>query len=173
MWNTCICLMDTKEAHMGLEGAHRNNGYIISTDKLKLDVGVIHDFLSNKSYWGKGRTVAAVRKTIDNSLCFGVYDKKDRLVGFARVVTDLTIFAYLMDVFIVEEHRGRGLGKQLIDHIINASLLQDIRFWRLDTDDAHGLYRKYGFQEPAFPGKIMEKRNVANTVQQFPTEPRR
>lgn len=135
-----------------------NNGYVISTDKSKLDVAVIHDFLSNRSYWGKGRTFEAVQKTIDNSLCFGAYDKKDQLAGFARVVTDLTIFAYLMDVFILEDNRGRGLGKQLIDHIINYPDLQGIRFWRLDTDDAHGLYRKYGFKEPAFPGKIMEKR---------------
>lgn len=135
-----------------------NNGYAISTDKSKLDVAVIHDFLSNRSYWGKGRTFEAVQKTIDNSLCFGAYDKKDQLAGFARVVTDLTIFAYLMDVFILEDNRGRGLGKQLIDHIINYPNLQGIRFWRLDTDDAHGLYRKYGFKEPAFPGKIMEKR---------------
>ena len=135
-----------------------NNGYVISTDNSKLDVAVIHDFLSNRSYWGKGRTFETVQKTIDNSLCFGAYDKKDQLAGFARVVTDLTIFAYLMDVFILEDNRGRGLGKQLIDHIINYPDLQGIRFWRLDTNDAHGLYRKYGFKEPAFPGKIMEKR---------------
>jgi GNAT superfamily N-acetyltransferase len=80
------------------------------------------------------------------------------LAGFARVVTDLTIFAYFMDVFVLEEHRSLGLGKQLIDYIIDYPALHDVRFWRLDTDDAHELYRKFGFQRPAFPGKIMEKR---------------
>jgi GNAT superfamily N-acetyltransferase len=149
-----------------------NDSYNIYTDKLKLDISVIHDFLSNRSYWGKGRTVAEVRKSIDHSLCFGVYDNKDRLVGFARVVTDFTIFAYLMDVFILEEHRGGGLGKQLIDYIINDPVLQNIPFWRLDTNDAHELYRKYGFQEPAFPERIMERRNVVNIVQRFTADPR-
>ena len=135
-----------------------NDSHFISTDQARLDIAVIHDFLCNRSYWGKGRTVEAVKKTIDNSLCFGVYDKDERLVGFARVVTDFTVFAYLMDVFILEEHRKRGLGKQLIDYIVHDPLLQDIRCWRLDTDDAHELYRKYGFRKPAFPEKIMEKR---------------
>ena len=102
----------------------------------------------------------AVRNTIENSLCYGIYDKEGLLAGFARVVTDFTIFAYLMDVFILEEHRKRGLGKQLIDHIVNDPVLQDIRFWRLDTDDAHELYKRYGFQEQAFPEKIMERRNA-------------
>lgn len=145
-----------------------NSGYFISTDKSKLDIPVIHDFLSNRSYWGKGRTVEAVRKTIDHSLCFGTYNREDRLVAFARVVTDLTIFAYLMDVFVLEEYRNQGLGKQLIDHIMNYPALQDIRFWRLDTDDAHELYRKYGFKEPAFPEKIMEKRNAATRCSNEP-----
>jgi GNAT superfamily N-acetyltransferase len=135
-----------------------NNSYVISTDKSKLDVTIIHDFLSNRSYWGRGRTVEAVQKTIDNSLRFGAYNKEDRLADFARIVSDLTIFAYFMDVFVLEEHRGLGLGKQLIDYIINYPALQDVRFWRLDTNDAHDLYRKFGFQRPAFPGKIMEKR---------------
>ncbi|MDD5723659.1 MAG: GNAT family N-acetyltransferase [Syntrophales bacterium] len=143
-----------------------SDDYVISTNKTRLDVAVIHDFLSNRSYWGKGRTIEAVRKTIDHSLCFGAYNKDNRLVGFARVVSDLTIFAYLMDVFVLEEHRGRGLGKQLVDHIVNYPAFQDIRFWRLDTDDAHELYRKYGFKEPAFPEKIMKKRNTANEAVQ-------
>jgi len=139
-----------------------NDDYFISTDNVKLDVAVIHDFLCNRSYWGRGRTIEEVRKTIDYSLCYGVYDKDERLAGFARVVTDFTIFAYLMDVFVLEEHRKRGLGKQLIDFIINDPVFQDVRFWRLDTDDAHELYRKYGFKEPAFPEKIMEKRNATS-----------
>ncbi len=135
-----------------------NNDYVISTDKSKLDVAAVHDFLSNRSYWGRGRTFKAVQRTIDNSLCFGAYDREGHLAGFARVVTDLTIFAYLMDVFVLEEHRSRGLGKQLIDHIVTYPPLQDIKFWRLDTNDAHDFYRKHGFGEPAFPETIMEKR---------------
>jgi ribosomal protein S18 acetylase RimI-like enzyme len=133
---------------------------VISSDKEKLNVSVIHDFISNRSYWGKDRTIEAVRKTIEHSFCFGIYDEEENLVGFARVVTDFTIVAYLMDVFVLEECRGLGLGKQLIDHIVNHPFLQDIRFWRLDTNDAHGLYAKYGFKEPAFPERIMEKRKV-------------
>ena len=77
-----------------------------------------------------------------HSLCFGVYDKGKSLVGFARVVIDFSIFAYLMDVFVLEEHRKRGLGKQLMEYIIGYPDLQDIRFWRLDTNDAHGLYKQ-------------------------------
>lgn len=133
---------------------------MISTDKSKLDVAAIHDYLCNRSYWGQGRTIETVRKSIDNSLCFGMYDKEDHLAGFARVVTDFTIFAYLMDLFILEGHRKRGLGKRLVNHILNDQTFKDILFWRLDTKDAHELYRKYGFREPAFPEKIMEKRNV-------------
>lgn len=135
-----------------------NDNYVISTEKTRLDVPVIHDFLSNRSYWGKGRTLEEVQRSIDNSLCFAAYDREEKLVGFARIVTDFTIFAHLMDVFVLEEHRKCGLGKKLIDCIVNYPALQGLRFWRLDTEDAHGLYRKYGFKEPAFPQKIMERR---------------
>jgi ribosomal protein S18 acetylase RimI-like enzyme len=134
------------------------DGYFISTDKTKLDIAVIHDFISNRSYWGKGRTIEAVQRTIENSLCFGIYDGDEHLVGFARVVTDYTIFAHVMDVFVHEDHRGRGLGKMLMDFMVNYPDLEPLRFWRLDTDDAHGLYRKFGFQEPKFPEKLMERR---------------
>ncbi len=138
------------------------NSYFISTDKSKLDILAIHDFLSNRSYWGKGRTIETVQKSIENSICFGAYDRCNRQAGFARVLTDFTVFAYLLDVFILEDYRKKGIGKQLIDHILNDPALQAIPFWRLDTDDSHGLYRRYGFREPEFPEKIMEKRNAAN-----------
>jgi ribosomal protein S18 acetylase RimI-like enzyme len=137
------------------------NGFKISTDKNRLDVAAIHDYLCNRSYWGQGRTIEAVRKSIDNSVCFGVYEKDDLFVGFARVITDYTIFAYLLDLFILEGYRGQGLGKSLVDHIVNDEAFKNVR-WRLDTKDAHGLYRKFGFREPAFPEKIMEKCKVAN-----------
>jgi len=136
------------------------NGFTISTDNNKLDVEAIYDYLSNRSYWGIGRTIEVVRKSIDNSLCFGVYDENEHFVGFARVVTDYTVFAYLMDLFIIEPYRKRGLGKMLVDHIVTDASLKDIRFWRLDTMDAHGLYRKYGFKKPARPERIMEKRKA-------------
>jgi ribosomal protein S18 acetylase RimI-like enzyme len=90
-----------------------------------------------------------------------VYEKDDLFVGFARVITDYTIFAYLLDLFILEGYRGQGLGKSLVDHIVNDEAFKNVR-WRLDTKDAHGLYRKFGFREPAFPEKIMEKCKVAN-----------
>lgn len=137
-----------------------NSSYAISTDKTKLDVEVIHDFLSNRSYWGKGRTLETVQKTIDNSLCFGVYDKEDQLIGFARVVTDYAIFAYLMDVFVLEDYRRAGIGKQLIRYIVDYPDLKNIQRWRLDTLDAHELYKKYGFRAPEFPEKIMEKKQI-------------
>lgn len=139
------------------------NGYTISTDKNKLDVVNIHDYLCNRSYWGQGRTIEAVRKSVDNSLCFGLYDGHDLFVGFARVITDFTVFAYLLDLFILESHRNQGLGKKLVDHIVNDDVLKSVR-WRLDTKDAHELYRKFGFREPASPEKIMEKPKIDNPL---------
>src|SRR5208337_2545568 len=112
-------------------------GYSISIDKAKLDTAVIHDYLINRSYWAKGRTFETVRRSIENSLCFGVYDRQDKLVGFARVVTDLSVLAFLMDVFILEQHRGRGLGKALIGYITAYPPLGGIRRWQLGTSDAH------------------------------------
>jgi GNAT superfamily N-acetyltransferase len=139
-----------------------HDGYVISTDRTRLDVAAIHDYLCNRSYWGKGRTIELVRKSIDHSLCYGIYDKQDQMAGFARVVSDFTVFAYLLDLFILEGHRKRGLGKDLVNRIVNDPVFKDIKFWRLDTKDAHTLYEKYGFRKPAFPDKIMEKRNMAN-----------
>ena len=146
------------------------NCVTISTDKNKLDVTAIHDYLCNRSYWGQGRTIETVRKSINNSLCFGMYDKNAHFAGFARVVTDYTVFAYLMDLFILENFRNRGLGKKLVDHIVNDDAFKDIRFWRLDTMDAHELYRKFGFQDPARPERIMERRKVANLSFNSPTQ---
>lgn len=136
-------------------------GYEISTDKSKLDIEAIQDYLCNRSYWGQGRTVETVRKSIDSSVCYGMYDKENHFVGFARVVTDFTVFAYLMDLFILETYRSRGLGKMLVAHIVNDASFKDIRFWRLDTLDAHGLYKQFGFNAPARPERIMERRKEA------------
>lgn len=133
--------------------------FSISTDKTKLDITTIHDYLCNRSYWGQGRTLETVQNSIDHSLCFGIYDKNDHFAGFARVVTDYTVFAYLMDLFILESYRNIGLGKLLVNYIVNDNSFKGIRFWRLDTKDAHKLYRKFGFKAPAFPERIMERRN--------------
>ena len=118
--------------------------YSISTDKSKLNVKAIHDFLCHKSYWAKGRSLENVIKSIENSICFGLYDSKNNMIGFARVDTDHVVFAYLMDLFIFEKHRGNGLGDKLIKHIIEEPELQ-VRLWFLATNSAHGLYKKYGF----------------------------
>ena len=137
--------------------ASMSEGYNVSTDRTKLDVGTIHDFLSNRSYWAKGRTRETVIRSIENSFCFGLYDEQEKLVAFARVVTDYAVFACLMDVFVLEAYRGNGLGKRLIGSIMEHPLLQGLKRWQLSTRDAHGLYRLYGFRELADPDLHMEK----------------
>ncbi|KJD31068.1 GNAT family acetyltransferase [Tamlana nanhaiensis] len=127
----------------------------ISTDKSKLDVSLIHQFLS-QTYWAKGRTLAQVKTTIDNCLCFGVYLNKAQ-IGFARVATDYAVFAYIMDVFILPEHRGNGYSKKLMDAVTTNKTLQDCKVWMLKTKDAHGLYKQYGFTNLSHPEKLMEK----------------
>jgi len=130
--------------------------YKISTDKNKLDLKAIHDFLTNRSYWAKGRSFETVKRSIDNSLCFGMYDNSDRLIGFARVLTDYAVFAYIMDVFIIEDFRNKGLGKILLDNIMQHQDLQGLQRIMLATNDAHGLYEKYGFKLTVSADKLME-----------------
>lgn len=130
----------------------------ISTDKEKLDPSVIHAFLAN-SYWATGISLERVQKRIDNSLCFGVY-VAEKQVGFARIITDFDSFAYLADVFILEDYRGNGLSKQLMAFILNHPELQGLRRWVLATRDAHGLYAQYDFKELAVPSRWMELFNV-------------
>ncbi len=129
---------------------------IISTDKKQLNVDYIHNFLS-KSYWAEGIPKHAVAKSIKNSFCFGAYDA-DKQVGFARVITDFTTFAYLADVFIDESQRGKGLGQRLVDEIINHEELIGLKRWHLLTSDAQKLYSKYGFVVLENPAIHMEKR---------------
>ncbi len=133
--------------------------YSISTDASQLNIGFIHDFLSNTSYWAKGRSVEVVQRSIENSLNFGVF-KNVQQIGFARVVTDYATFAWLADVFIVEEHRGSGLGVWLIEVITSHPQLQGFRRWLLATRDAHELYRRFGFNEVAEPKRWMERSNT-------------
>lgn len=127
----------------------------ISTDKSKLQVEVIHQFLTN-SYWAKGRTLNEVKKTLENSLCFGVY-KGNEQVGFARILSDYTIYAYIMDVFILPEYRGKGYSKQLMKAIEEDPQLKSCKVWMLKTSDAHGLYKQFGYNELAHPEKVMER----------------
>jgi len=123
------------------------NTFYISTDKSKLDLEIISDFLSNRSYWAKGRSKETIEKSIENSLCFGVYDLENRQVGFARVISDYAVFAWLLDVFILENQRGKGLGRLLMTEIINHKSLQGLKRCGLGTKDAHSLYEKFGFKQ--------------------------
>ena len=127
----------------------------ISTDKEILDIELIHDFISN-SYWGKGRTKEQTVKGINNSMNFGVY-VHNKQIGYARVVTDYTFFAYLFDVFLVKSERGKGYATKLMDNIFKNTALKDVRNWKLSTFDAHSFYRKKGFDSLNDPDKIMEK----------------
>jgi GNAT superfamily N-acetyltransferase len=133
--------------------AHRD-GYTISTDTARLDLDLIHGYLT-QSYWAAGIPRDIVERSLRQSLDFGVYEG-DAQVGFARVVTDLATFAYLADVFVLEAHRGRGLSKWLLETILAHPDLQDVRRWHLVTRDAQGLYVQFGFVEPP-AGRHMER----------------
>lgn len=129
--------------------------YIISTEKDKLEPDVIQAFLSN-SYWANGISLERVQKRIEHSLCFGVY-LDNQQVGFARVITDYDSFAYLADVFILENHRGKGLSKQLMAFILAYPKVQGLRRWLLATRDAHGLYTQFDFTPISIPERWMER----------------
>lgn len=135
-----------------------NTVYTISADKNKLDKAMIHHFLSTQSYWSRGIPYEKVIQSISHSLCFGVYLDEEQ-VGFARVISDYTTVAYLGDVFILPEHRGKGLSKMLIRHIMQYPDLQDLRRWILLTQDAHKLYRQFGWNSIAAPERWMEIHN--------------
>ncbi|HKN13871.1 MAG TPA: GNAT family N-acetyltransferase [Candidatus Binatus sp.] len=127
--------------------------FLISTDRSKLDVDVIHGFLA-RSYWAAGIPRATVERAIENSLCFGVYDGADQ-VGFARVISDFATYAYIADIFILEPYRERGLGKELMASIMAHPDLQGLPRWSLGTRDAHGLYVQFGFKPVDNPSPIM------------------
>ncbi len=130
--------------------------FYISTDKSKLDIDAIWDYLSNHSYWALGRSKKTIEISIANSLCFAVYDSENKQAGFARVVTDYAVFAWLMDVFILPGAQGLGLGKLLMTEIMNNKDLQQVKRWGLGTNDAHGLYEKFGFKQLSKPQNMME-----------------
>jgi GNAT superfamily N-acetyltransferase len=127
--------------------------YEISTERSRLDVALIHDYLRS-SYWAQDIPRAVVERSIQHSLCFGAY-LDGRQTGFARVVTDYATFAYVADVFVVPEHRGRGISKLLLRAILEHPELQGLRRFLLATHDAHGLYAQFGFQPLAHPEHFM------------------
>ena len=133
------------------------DNFIISTDKHRLDLDVIHEFLA-RSYWAAGISRETVACSIQNSLCFGIY-RNDQQVGFARVISDQATFAYLADVFVLEAFRGTGLSKWLMQCIIEHPNLQGLRRWVLGTRDAHGLYAQFGFKPLSSPEIFMEIHN--------------
>ncbi|CAH0154064.1 GNAT family N-acetyltransferase [Peribacillus simplex] len=138
-------------------------GFSISTNKKYLDVDVIHNFLNQEAYWSKGIPKETIMKSIENTtLCFGVYkgeigNEDSEQVGFARVITDLATHAYLCDVFILPDYRKLGLSKWLMDVITNHSELEGVRRFMLATNDAHSLYKRYGFNQIDNPELFMQK----------------
>jgi GNAT superfamily N-acetyltransferase len=140
------------------DGSHeiaRRGDFLISTDPALLDLSVIHDYLTNHSYWALGISRELQQQALDGSLCFGVYEN-GRQVGLARVVTDRATFAWLCDVFVLEAYRGRGLSKWLMECVVSHPDLQGLRRFILGTRDAHGLYERYGFKPLADPTRFLE-----------------
>lgn len=131
------------------------NDHLFSSDKTKLQLNVIHTYLSKESYWAQNIPFDIVKKSMEGSICFGIY-LKDKQIGYARVVTDHATFGYLADVFILEAHRGNGLSKQLMQFIMAHPNLQGLRRMMLATKDAQGLYKQFGFTALAMPERIME-----------------
>lgn len=130
--------------------------YRISMDPEELDIELVHHYLSKESYWAKDRSLQKVQRAVKNSFVFGLYHQEQQ-IGFARVVSDCAIFAYVMDVFILEAFRGRGLGKQLIQAVLQHSALHEVEKWMLATEDAHEFYQSHGFQAVELPQGLMEK----------------
>ena len=135
---------------------HHRGEFTVSTDPSRLDLDAIHNFLTN-CYWAKGVPREVVAGSIEHALCFGVYDGSGAQVGFARVISDFATIAYVGDVFVLESHRGQGLGKWLMECITQHPALQGLRRWILTTRDAHGVYAQLGFTPVKFPERYMER----------------
>jgi len=136
---------------------HRHNGYLISTDPDRLDLDVIHRWISEESYWAPGRSRQTVERSVAASLNFGVYADDGEMVGAARVVTDFATFGWLCDVFVIDEHRGRGLGKALMAAVADHPALTGLQRIILATADAHQLYARYDYELMANPERWMER----------------
>ena len=142
---------------MAFEAHH--GGYLISDDPARLNLEVVHRYLSEESYWAKGIPREIVEQSLRNSLCLGCYDASGAQVGLVRVVTDYATYAWLCDVFVLQNHRAHGLGKALMSAVLAHPRLQRLRRIGLATQDAHGLYAQFGFTPLADPARHMEKRN--------------
>jgi GNAT superfamily N-acetyltransferase len=142
--------------HSSPDGA----GYTISNEIADIDFDALHAFLKD-SYWSKGIPRAIMERSMRGSLPFVLRDAAGRLAGFARVITDRATFGYIGDLFVLPEHRGRGLSKRLMQAILAHPDLQGFRRWMLATSDAHGLYRQFGFQPLAAPEVLMERHNAS------------
>lgn len=140
----------------------RRGDYVISTDPARLDLDAIHRFLT-RSYWAEGVTPERVRASIDRSLPFGLYRDGEQ-AGFARTVTDFTVFGWLCDVFVLEGHRGKGLGVWLVETVLGHPDLQDLRQWLLGTADAHGLYARFGFEPPDDPNRYLRRKRSESEI---------
>jgi GNAT superfamily N-acetyltransferase len=138
----------------------RRGEYSISTDPARIDFATVHAFVSH-AYWSPGTPRAMVERAARHSMVFGIYHEPAngpvRQVGYARVLTDYTAFAYVMDVFVLEEHRGKGLARWLMETIVAHPELQEVRSWLLKTRDAHGLYEKIGFAPPPDPERFLRR----------------
>ena len=131
------------------------NGYIITTDKQLMNVHEVHKWLTEKAYWCEGIPFETVKTTFDNSFCIGVLiDGKQ--VAYARLITDYAVFGYLADVYVEEEHRGKGISKKMMEILFNLDWVKKLRGIKLATRDAHGLYEQFGFTACKNPGGIME-----------------
>lgn len=136
------------------------NGYLFSFDAVKLQPEVIHDYLSQQSYWAGGIPLATVIKSLQHSICLGIY-KKDQLIGFGRMITDQATYGYLADIFVLETHRGRGLAKKMVDLFCQLADGLGLRRSSLATKDAHELYAPFGFAIRERPDEIMDRKGIS------------
>lgn len=137
--------------------ARHDGGILVTTDPARLDLDTIHAFLAGTSYWAAGISRDVMERSIRHSICFGAFDG-GRQVGFARVISDRATFAYICDVFVLDGHRGRGVGNRIMACITSHPELQNLRLWTLFTRDAQGLYRRHGFRDARYPDRLMERR---------------
>jgi GNAT superfamily N-acetyltransferase len=135
---------------------YHHDGFSVSTDPARLDLDAIHDFLARESYWASGRTRDIVERALAHSLCFGMYDGQ-RQIGFARVISDYATYAYIDDVYVLAEYRGRGLATWLLGCVLSHPSLQSVRRITLRSRDAQGLYGRFGFAPARFPDRYMER----------------
>jgi GNAT superfamily N-acetyltransferase len=149
-------MVATRNPAGGVILEHRRDGFVLSTDRARIDLHATHGFLAESSYWAQQIPFETFARSAENSLCFGIYSAAGAQVGFARVISDFATFAYIADVFVLDSHRGQGLGKFLMECIQQHPHLQGLRRWVLTTRDAHGLYAQYGFTSPKFPERFME-----------------